>query len=175
MSFVRPEVRDALRRWREALAGVVALALGLWWGVAGHGLLAWLGLALALAGLALALAGWQRGRFRQGGGGPGMVQLDEGRLIYFGPLTGGAVAVRDIRAVALEPQSRPPHWVLESADGALYVPVNAEGADLLFDVFAPLEGLDTGAVRAALAQPPARRTTLWRAPAPRLGRARPPD
>lgn len=86
MSFVRPEARAALWRWREVLVGLVVAAIGLWWALAAHGLVQWVGGAVLLTGLALILLGIQRGRFRTGTGGPGVVRVDEGLITYFGPL-----------------------------------------------------------------------------------------
>ncbi len=167
--MIRPEIRAGIVRWREALAGVAVLALGLWWAATGRGLLAWLGLALALGGVALALAGWQRGRFRTGGGGPGVVQVDEGRLTYYGPLSGGTVAIREIEAVAIDPSGHPPHWVLDAGDERLEIPLTAANAEALFDVFARLPEIDIARVLEAVDRPPAAPATLWRsADAPRL-------
>ncbi|MEO0372922.1 MAG: hypothetical protein AAF231_15810, partial [Pseudomonadota bacterium] len=63
MSFIRPEARAALWRWREALAGASGLGFGLWWLFSGASLTRWIGGAVALAALALLVAGIQRGRF----------------------------------------------------------------------------------------------------------------
>jgi len=79
-----------------------------------------------------------------GGGGPGVVQVDEGRILYFGPLSGGTVAAADIERLTLDPTARPAHWVLEHAgQPPLFIPVNAAGAEALFDVFSALPGLKT--------------------------------
>ncbi|MHA6346251.1 hypothetical protein [Roseivivax sp. CAU 1761] len=163
MSFLRPAAEAALRRWGEALAGLGVAALGLWAALASWGLLAWMGWALAAAGAALAVAGWQRGRFARGGGGPGVVTLTEGRIAYFGPLSGGVVDLDTLEALGLDPTGRPLHWVLTPRDGpALHVPVNAEGADALFDAFAALPGLGTERVLRALDRPGRAPLTLWR-------------
>ena len=172
---MRPELRAAVRRWREALAGLAVLGLGVWLALASYGLVAWLGIAFCLSGVVLALAGWQRGRFRTGGGGPGVVTVDEGRLTYFGLLTGGSVAVRDLALVALDPGGRPPHWVLQTAEETVCIPLTAEGTDALFDVLAGLPGIDMSHILAVVRQPPAAWTVLWRAPAgaetPRIAQA----
>lgn len=163
MSFVRPEARAALWRWREALAGAGALALGLWWGVGAGGILAWLGGAVALAGGALILAGLQRGRFRRGGGGPGVVTVDEGRIAYFGPLTGGAVALSEISALGLDPAAKPAHWVLsQPGQPDLFIPLNAEGAEALFDALVALPGLRTEAMLARMRGTTPGPVTIWR-------------
>ncbi len=144
MSFIRPEAKLALWRWREVLAAVFVLVLGLSWIGGPGGLLGWLGWVLVLVSLALAVIGVQRARFRKGAGGPGVVTVDEGQITYLGPLAGGIVAAREIERLALDPTSRPAHWVLEQpGQPSLHIPVNAEGAEMLFDVFSSLPGLRT--------------------------------
>ncbi len=163
MSLVRAEARAALWRWREVVAGAAMLGLGLWWGLAGTGLLPWMGAALALAGAALALAGVQRARFRPGAGGPGVVQVDEGRIAYFGPLTGGTVALSELGAVALDPTGRPAHWVLsQPGQPDLHVPLNAEGAEALFDTFAALPGFRAERMLRLMRHPGRDPVTIWR-------------
>ncbi|MBE9639136.1 hypothetical protein [Salipiger mangrovisoli] len=144
MSFLRPEAKASLMRWREVLAGVGTMALGLYWALFTGGLLGLIGWALALAGAALAVAGVQRARFRTGTGGPGVVRVVEGRISYFGPLTGGFSDLSSLTALTLDPTAKPPHWLLRSEDGTtLAIPLTAEGSDQLFDVFAQLPGLQT--------------------------------
>ncbi|MBB93678.1 MAG: hypothetical protein CML68_03595 [Rhodobacteraceae bacterium] len=144
MSFIRPEARAALMRWREVLIGAALAALGLSWAMGPGGLLGWIGWALALAGAALAVTGLRRMRFRQGTDGPGVVQVDEGKIAYFGPLDGGAVAASELERLILDPTDQPPCWVLEQPGSpALHIPVNAAGSEALFDAFGALPGLDT--------------------------------
>ena len=140
--MIRPEAREKLLKWREALVGAAAMLLGLWW-LAGPGqLLVLPAVFLILAGAALIWVGVQRARFRASGHGPGAVAVDEGQIIYFGPLTGGAVALRELRTVTLDPTLHPAHWrLLQPGQPELLIPVNAKGADKLFDAFATLPGL----------------------------------
>ena len=144
MSFVRPELRAWAMRWREALTGAGVAVLGLYWALTAFGILSWLGWALAAIGAALVFSGLQRGRFRSGSGGPGIVRVDEGQVAYFGPLTGGMAALTEIHRLSLDSRSAPPVWVLEQlGEPELAIPLNAEGADALFDVFAALPGIRT--------------------------------
>lgn len=144
MSFVRPEAMQSLARWREALFGTGAVALGAWWILGMGGLLYWIGYAVVLAGLALTAAGIQRARFRGANGGAGVVRVDEGQISYFGPLTGGAVARSEMTALMLDRSGKPAHWVLrQPGQPDLHIPINAEGSDDLFDAFAALPGLRT--------------------------------
>ena len=108
------------------------------------GLVGMVGWAVAAAGLALLIVGVQRVRFRRSGQGPGTVQVDEGQIVYFGPLSGGAVALPELMQLIYDPTAKPAHWELHSAgQPVLQIPVNADGAEKLFDVFASLPGLRT--------------------------------
>lgn len=162
MSFLRPEARATLLRWREVLTGLGMGALGGWWIAGPGGLLGWIGWALAVAGAAVVVIGLQRARFRAPGQGPGVVQVDEGRIVYFGPLTGGAMATGSIQRLTYHPEARPPHWHIEGGDGAaLMVPVNAEGAEALFDAFATLPALRTERMLAAMQKAQAHPVVIW--------------
>ena len=151
MSFIRPEAKLALWRWREVLVAGFVLILGLSWISGPGGLLGWLGWVLVLVSVALAMSGIQRARFRRGAGGPGVVTIDEGQITYLGPLDGGMVATREIERLALDPTSSPAHWILhQPGQPTLHIPVNAEGAEALFDVFSALPGLKTEQMLAEL-------------------------
>lgn len=142
--FFRPEATAALWRWREVLVSVALALLGFWWIMGPGGLLALVGWALVLGGGALGLVGVQRARFRGAGDGPGAVQVDEGQIAYFGPLTGGVVALNTLERLSLDATVHPAHWRLEAPDqAAVLIPVNAAGSDALFDAFATLPGLRT--------------------------------
>ena len=168
--FLRPEARAALWRWREVLFAALLAALGLWWALGSFGVVKWLGVVLVVIGLGLGWAGWQRARFRQDGQGPGVVILDERRLVYMGPLTGGAMDVADLTRLELEPAALPaPHWVLTGVGGQdLAIPVNAEGAEALFDVFATLPGIRSAQMLAVLERTPHARVTVWERERPLL-------
>ena len=172
MELLRPEAKAALWRWREVLAAGGIVILGAYWAAIAFGAARFLGVAVAALGLALALTALQRLRFAQSGLGPGVVRVDERRLEYLGPLTGGMIDLDDLLAVELEPKTGPaPHWILTGlGDQTVAIPVNAAGAEALFDVFAALPGIRTGAMLAALEQTPTARVTVWRAPADRLQR-----
>ena len=164
MTFIRPAAKSLILRWREALAGGAILCLGLYWsfGVT-PGLLSWIGYLAVLLGAALLFAGLQKGRARLGGGGPGVVQVVERRIGYFGPLTGGMVDLDAITALSFDPTEFPPHWIIARETGpALHIPVNAEGSDALFDVFSSLPGLSPGRIASAARQQGTRPVVLWR-------------
>ncbi|MDG1352292.1 MAG: hypothetical protein P8P70_03810 [Sulfitobacter sp.] len=142
--FFRPEAKAALWRWREVIVGSGLGLLGLWWIIGPGRLLLLPGWALVLAGGALCLVGVQRARFRGADDGPGAVQVDEGQISYFGPLTGGVVALNALERLTLDASMTPPHWRLDAPEQAgVLIPVNAAGSDALFDAFATLPGLRT--------------------------------
>ena len=142
--FLRPEVRALLWRWREVLIGGGLALFGLWLVLGPGFLLSVPGYAFLLGGAAFFWLGVQRGRFRGADGGAGAVQVDEGQVTYFGPLTGGTVALREMVRLTLDRQLFPAHWRLEQpGQPALLIPVNAAGSEALFDAFAALPGLKT--------------------------------
>jgi len=144
MSFFRPEAKQAIWRWRETLVGAGLVVLGAYWVLGPGALLGWVGWVLGIVGLALGVVGRQRARFRLGAGGPGYVTVDEGQITYFGPLSGGMVATADLERLTLDRSAKPIHWQLDQpGQPSLFIPINAEGAEALFDVFAALPGLRT--------------------------------
>ncbi|MGH1464405.1 MAG: hypothetical protein ACRBBQ_03500 [Cognatishimia sp.] len=143
MSFIRPEAKAAFLKWREALIGCAVLLLGLYWAT-GAGVLQWIGVIVALGGGFLTYTGLQRGRFMSARGGPGIVTVDEGEISYYGPISGGVVSIADLVLLTLDHASAPPVWVLHQVSQAdVHIPVNAEGAEALFDAFATLPGIRT--------------------------------
>lgn len=162
MTFFRPEAKAALWRWRELIVAAALAVLGLWW-ITGPGLLlAVPGWALVLAAMAIGFIGVQRGRFRGEGGGVGAVQVDEGQIAYFGPLTGGVVALTALERLSLDATAQPAHWRLDAAgQAAVLIPVNAEGADALFDAFATLPNLRTERMLTELRADRSHAVVIW--------------
>ena len=150
MNFIRPEAQALLARWREVIVGALITLLGLYW-TSGAGILQWVGVVVAIGGAILTFTGLQRARFRTGAGGVGVVSVDESEISYFGPFNGGTMSVRELSMLSLDPRSKPPVWVLsQPGQQDLYIPVNAEGTDQLFDAFAALPGIRTDHLLAAL-------------------------
>ena len=165
MSFIRPELKAAIWRWRESLIGLGVAAFGLWASVAAFGLAQQIGMAFVVAGAVLTFAGLQRARFRVGSGGPGLVQVDEGQVTYFGPHDGGTVAIRQLSRIELDPKAKPTaQWLLtEAGQPPLAIPTTAAGAEALFDVFAALDGIKTERMLAELKRAPDQRVVIWQA------------
>ncbi len=163
--MIRPAAAAALRRWQEALIGLAVCALGAWWGFfTGGGLLHWVGYVVLAAGIALVVTGVQRGRFRIGGSGPGVVQVVERRVSYFGPLSGGIIDLDALKALSLDHTSDPACWLLQvPAQQVLAIPLNAKGADQLFDVFATLPGIRTEHMLRQMQEGADHPVVIWRA------------
>ena len=157
--FVRPELRAAFWRWREVVAGLAVSTLGAVVATGRVGLIGYLGWAMIAVGLALVYSGIARWRFRNVGGGRGVVEVDEGAVRYFGPDMGGALALPSISRIAITPSG----WELSDEAGQrLTIPVDAEGAEALFDAFVTLPGMSGKVLADAAARQPARRTIIWK-------------
>jgi hypothetical protein len=164
-SFIRPEASRYILRNIELIGGAVFSLLGILLAATWTGFFQGLGLMLAVSGAILFVLGLQRARFRNESGGVGVVEVDEGLITYFGPLEGGAVSVQALSRIELEPDAKPLHWVLsEPGQPSLLVPVNAKGADGLFDAFSALPGIDIEKVLAMLKKKPKTRQLVWERP-----------
>ncbi len=177
--MIRPELVARLRPWRETAAAAAAGAFGLW--VASFGGLVFLPAGLTVTAFAAAwgLSALRRKRFAQAVNAPGMVEVDEGQIGYLGPAFGGYVALPDLTELRLLSMGGRRLWRLKQADGqALLIPVDAAGAERLFDAFASLPGMDSAALLAALEAPAGRGGAselriVWSRPSATRLRARP--
>lgn len=151
MSFVRPEIIETVQRWREVIAAGATLAAGLWLLSRPGFALPAIGLVLGLLGLGWAALAFRRARFRQDGEAPGIVRVTEAQIAYLGPRIGGFIGLPDLSEIRLLTLRGRRVWKLRAATGeALHIPVEAQGAEALFDAFAALPGMDTAALVAAL-------------------------
>ncbi len=151
MSFIHPELIAATRRNTEVILGVGLAVLGLWMASWGGYFYLPFGLCLAALGLGWAVTAWRRLRFQQAGEAPGMVRVTEAQIAYFGPRVGGFVGLPDLSEIRLLTLRGRRIWKLRQGDGAvLHIPVEAFGAEALFDAFASLPGMDTAGLVAAL-------------------------
>jgi hypothetical protein len=162
VSFIRPEIAAALHRWREAIAGLAVAVPGVWLATLGGWFFQGLGLGVVLVGLGIAWASVRRRRFEPSGQAPGVVQMVEGQIAYFGPETGGFVALTEVEELRLEPGPQGAVWVLVQPQGTVAIPADASGAGLLWDFFAALPGIDMAALQAALVHPARHARVLWR-------------
>ncbi|WP_340107183.1 hypothetical protein [Pikeienuella sp. HZG-20] len=143
MSFVRPEVARAARRWRETALWVALTVIGAVWLTSSGGLAGW-GLALCwgAAGLWLARSAFLSALAAGRAPAPGVVTIDERRISYFGPYEGGVVALDDIGRIGCGRVGGGPDavwrlWSIETGD-EVTIPVAADGAEALIDAFAAL-------------------------------------
>ncbi|MGL4234645.1 hypothetical protein [Tabrizicola sp.] len=151
MSFIRPELRDGAYRFREVIAGAGLALLGAWLASGGGYFLLPLGLLMSGLGLGWAVLALRRLRFQQDGEAPGIVRVTEAQIAYFGPRVGGFIGLPELSELRLLTLRGRRIWRLKQGDGAmLHIPIEADGAEALFDAFAALPGMDSAALVAAL-------------------------
>ena len=149
--MIRAEVMHLLTRWREVIAAGVLATLGLWVALLGGYLLVPVGAAIIAFAMVWGFLAFRRLRFQQEVLAPGWVEVDEGQVGYLGPAFGGYVALPDLIEIRLLTMRGRRLWRLKQADGqVLLIPVDAAGAERLFDAFASLPGLGSAALIAAL-------------------------
>ncbi|TVP74085.1 MAG: hypothetical protein EA339_01230 [Rhodobacteraceae bacterium] len=167
MPLIRPELMATVSRWSEVLTGLGIAAFGLWALQARGSFFQGLAALVMLAGMALAVIGWRRMRFRRTGAAPGVVQLIEGQISYFGPENGGFIALGDLVELHLTDHGQ--SWLLVAQDDTrLTIPVAAAGAEALFDAFARVPELRMSALLDALDAPdPVPARPLWLHPSRR--------
>lgn len=138
--MIRPELIEWTRRNAEALGMIVLTLAGLWIATLGGPVLAIVGGAIVLLGLVLLRSALLRQRFSRRKGDPGVVIVDELRIGYFGPDTGGFFEMGQVRAIELMSYPTGAHWTLRGEGKPLMIPTAAKGAEQLFDVFGALPG-----------------------------------
>lgn len=161
MSFIRPEAAQLLRRWREVLVLSSMACLGAWIALRPGFLLPVGGWALLAFSMILLPVAIRRARFQPGSDGIGVVKLREGRVVYMGPETGGTVSLDELDALRLVIERTGRHWQLAEGLQVLDIPVDAVGADALFDAFTRLPGLNSARLLEALEKLEPGEITLW--------------
>lgn len=151
--MIRPELRAALYRHREWIAAAAVVLAGVWTALRGGWFLGPLGIAIGMVGGLWAISARRRTRFVQPVSDPGLVEVVEGRIGYFGAGQGlgGYVSVDDLAEIRLLTLRSARYWRLKTVDGqAILIPVAAAGAEALYDAFAALPDIDMRRVTAAL-------------------------
>lgn len=140
--MIRDEAAGTLRRYGETALWAVVLA-GLVFGATRmFGIWPWVLLILALFPAFLLVDAIRRLRFPTGSGGVGVVQLDEGNIVYLAR-TGGMIAVSALDQVELHRNGRGSMtWVFHGQGQSLAVPGDAEGTETLFDALLTLHGVN---------------------------------
>lgn len=163
MSFIRPEVAQAVSRWREVLAGLAVALVGLW--IAGFGglVMQTIGGIVIAVSLVLTFLSWRRMRFRMEIDAPGVVSIDEGRISYLGPIVGGTVDLSELVQIeVIDIAGGRRCWRLRQVDGQmLLVPLAAAGADALYDHFSTLSGMEARKLMSALDGDATSARTIW--------------
>jgi hypothetical protein len=172
LSFIRPELAERLRHWREPIGWGLVFAAGLWMVWSGYARLEpavfVLGLLAAAAGLGLMRSAVRRLRLSADVPAEGVVVIDEARIVYLGPRAGGVVDLPSVTRVEIVtrphvPPASPHAWVITAEDGTrLTIPLGAAGAEGLFDALSPLPGIDFDAGIAAVAARGPHRTVVWK-------------
>lgn len=171
MNFIRPEVREAIWRWREVLfCGVLIL-----WGVRMIGV----GLERAsvtqtfLGGVIVALFAvfmfWAilRAKMYKPLKGAGVVEVKEREVGYLSPDGGAFVSLDDLTKLEIVTNDRGPveddvFWVLSHNGGTpITFPASAKGSELLFDTFAALKGVDFEKAVRAMSSTQNARFLIW--------------
>ncbi|MCB2128221.1 MAG: hypothetical protein KDE03_03895 [Rhodobacteraceae bacterium] len=149
--MIRPEVKAHLRRWSEVIAAVATGLAGVWLFSLGGWVLQAIGMILVALALGWVVIAGRRLRFLRGVAAPGVVEVDEGQIGYWGPNFGGFIALADLAELRLAEAGGARHWRMRTRGGeVLMVPVDAVGADRLYDAFVTLPGIDMAALTAAL-------------------------
>lgn len=167
--LIRPEAMAVLKRWREVAGAALVVLAGFWTFSLGGWFFQGVGLLVAMAGLAGAVIALRRLRFARAVGQPGIVEVDEAQVRYFGPTGGGFAAIPDLVEVELLADLSGQRWwrLSEAGGNVLAVPIAAEGADQLFDVFSSLPGLSPARLLGALDGNARGPVTVWRGEARR--------
>lgn len=146
-------LRDRLADWAEVFAAGAALAGAVWLFRLGGWLFWPIGALAGFAALVWLVTAVNRRRLARPVTAPGIIEIDEGRLRYFGARAlGGEMALADLAEIRLLRLSGRLYWRLKSGGEALLIPAEAAGAAALTDALGALPGLDLGQLAAALAR-----------------------
>lgn len=161
-----------LRKWSEPLVMTAALLFALWLylraDATGNAALLVIASILIGAALALLFLAIRRVRLHTEKHGFGMVEVEERKITYFGPDTGGAVSLDDLSKVEIVSTRAAgyvdvTYWQLTDRWGnVLIIPAGAEGSDAMVDSFAALSGVKYDLIIAAMAAADDAVFTIWK-------------
>lgn len=172
--FLRPEAIRFLARWREVGIGICVALASLYGIVTLHGITFYLALVGVPIAIALIWEGVYRARLPELWFGPGLVEVDERQITYFGPYGGQAISVDALTRVEIVTSDLGPFegdivWVLHSEDAPpLSIPAGATGAQRIHDALLALPGMDFRRIVEAMGSVENRLFVIWqRADQPR--------
>ena len=160
--FLRPQATAVLYRWREIIAGGVALGGGLLLTAQIGYVQQGLGWFLCVLSVGYIVLGLRRLRFAGSADAPGMVTVDEGQIGYFAPNIGGHIDIAELLELRLRNDQGRLSWFLITPTHALAIPHDAVGADQLFDVFSALPDLSSMVLVRAVKSARPGTTRVWR-------------
>ncbi len=152
------------------MAAVLVFALWLYLRADATGNAALLVIASILIGgsFALLFLAIRRVRLHTEKHGFGVVEVEERKITYFGPDTGGAVSLDDLSKVEIVSARAAgyvdvTYWQLTDRWGnVLIIPAGAEGSDAMVDSFAALSGVKYDLIIAAMAAADEAVFTIWK-------------
>jgi hypothetical protein len=159
---MRKDAVETLKRFSGLIIAILTICLGLYWILNSYGLLMIVGYPVTLIGIVLGYSAIQRLRFHHNNEGQGIVHFVEGQITYFGPKSGGIVAISDITRVVLRKIAGNSLWIIEQpAQPALVIPTNARGSDRLFDAFVLLPNWDVEFTLSRLEDNQSHEDVIW--------------
>ena len=166
MSFVRPELREALYRWREPIASGALIAVGAWLSFVTTGVPRWLAVAMVGIGVLGLYTGLQRARIRPRSGGRGVVEVDEGQLRYLTGEGGTFLSLKSVTRIEIETTGDGPgaddlFWIFVTPEGTTRIPGAAPGSEKLVDALSFFEGARYEQVIAASSSTEPRLFIIW--------------
>ena len=168
MTFIRPELRETLWRWREVIAYAALVLFGVYLiGRSGGPLLIGLGIALAAIFTVQLVTAVLRLKLQKPIKATGVVEVKEREVGYLAPDGGAFVSLDDLTKLEIVTTDKGPvqddvFWVLTHLAGdPLLIPASAQGSDQLFDAFAALKGIDFETAVHAMSSTENARFLIW--------------
>ena len=167
MSFLRPEIKLWLYKWRECLISLVIAILGLWIGLHGASkynlILQFSGYIIAITGICIAIVAHRRLSFSQIPNGLGLVEIKERQIVYLDPTGGLAFSADNIISIEIGVSNTfGPSWRLKTEDQSIInIPLNAFGNEKLFDIFLTLPGVESNHLINAANNPKNSTKKIW--------------
>lgn len=167
MNFIRPNVRAHFSKWAEAYLVTLILIIGVRVLIRGFVIESIVyeivGAIISVIGLVLLRGTIQRIQFRRSQKAPGMVDVTEREISYFGPMHGKTLSLESLSKIELrESEAYASVWVLHNSEGdPMIVPTSAKGSDRLFDAFTSLSGVRMDALVKAVNTVPVHNHVIW--------------